>query len=108
MHSNEMILYRNFKHGEILDDVDYILTERTDDEEDTIDRMDLFAGRLIELAVSHGYSGNIWQAYLTYLIANNENAYSTVVSSRPMNSSLTVSSFPHKSNVLNTLSFSSS
>ena len=76
MHSNEMILYRNFKHGEILDDVDYILTERTEDDEDTIDRMDLFAGRLIELAVSCGYSGNIWQAYLTYLIANNENAYS--------------------------------
>ncbi len=32
---------------------------------------------LIELAVSHGFEGNLWQDYLTYLLASNENAYST-------------------------------
>ena len=32
---------------------------------------------LIELAVRHGFEGNLWQDYLTYLLASNENAYST-------------------------------
>ncbi|MDO4966701.1 MAG: ATP-binding protein [Lachnospiraceae bacterium] len=32
---------------------------------------------LIELASSFGYSGNLWHAYLTHILANNENAYST-------------------------------
>lgn len=32
---------------------------------------------MAELAGSHGYEGNIWHCYLTYLLANNENAFST-------------------------------
>lgn len=76
MYGSEMILYRDFVYGEILDDLDYILTDRTEDDEDTVDRMDLFTGRLIELAARYGYSGNLWQAYLTLIMANNENAYS--------------------------------
>lgn len=32
---------------------------------------------LIELASNYGYSGNLWQVYLTHILANNENAYST-------------------------------
>ena len=77
MRNNELILYRDFKRQDILDDAAYILTERTEDETRTLDRMNVFTGKLIELAASHGYNGNLWQVYLTYLIANNENAYST-------------------------------
>lgn len=33
--------------------------------------------KLIELASNYGYSGNLWQVYLTHILANNENAYST-------------------------------
>lgn len=33
--------------------------------------------RLLELTVSHGFVGNLWHAYLTYLLASHENAYST-------------------------------
>ena len=32
---------------------------------------------LIELAAEFGYSGNLWHAYLTHILANNENPYST-------------------------------
>ena len=32
---------------------------------------------LIELAASHGFGGNLWHNYLTLLIVNHENAYST-------------------------------
>lgn len=31
---------------------------------------------LIEMASNCGYSGNLWQVYLTHILANNENAYS--------------------------------
>ena len=32
---------------------------------------------LLEMAVSHGFEGNLWHNYLTYLLASHENAYST-------------------------------
>lgn len=32
--------------------------------------------RLMGIAASHGFQGNLWHNYLAYLIANNENAYS--------------------------------
>lgn len=32
--------------------------------------------KLIELAASHGFEGNLWQNYLAFLIVNHENAYS--------------------------------
>lgn len=32
--------------------------------------------KLIELSASHGFEGNLWHNYLTYLIVNHENAYS--------------------------------
>lgn len=76
MRNNELILYKNFKRGEILEDAAYILSGDTVDDAGAKNRMNSFTGSLVELAASHGYSGNLWQAYLTYLIANNENAYS--------------------------------
>lgn len=32
--------------------------------------------KLLELAASHGFEGNLWQNYLAFLIVNHENAYS--------------------------------
>ena len=77
MRNNELILYKNFRRGEILDDAAFILSGDTVDDAGAKNRMNSFTGALVELAAGHGYNGNLWQAYLTYLIANNENAYST-------------------------------
>ena len=33
--------------------------------------------KLIELTAGHGFEGNLWHNYLTFLIVNHENAYST-------------------------------
>ena len=81
MRSNELILYRDFKHGNILDLASVIMSG---EDADAKSHMTDFTGELVELAVSHGYSGNLWQAYLTYLIANNENAFSTSCEMRGM------------------------
>ncbi len=78
MRDQEFILYRSFKHGEILSRMTG-LTEALKNNlpaEDYISDYYQVAHDLIELAGSHGYSGNLWQMYLTYLLANNENAFS--------------------------------
>ena len=75
MRIDELILYRDFKHEDILTDVANLANSK--DLNDGRSLVYSAANRLIELAASHGYKGNLWQAYLTYIIANNENAYST-------------------------------
>ena len=34
--------------------------------------------QLMEVSASHGFQGNLWHNYLTYLLISNENAYSRV------------------------------
>ncbi len=77
MRISDLVLYRNFKHGDILEAALRIDEGGFEDDHEASALINTFAGSLTELAVSHGYAGNIWQAYLTYLIANNENAFST-------------------------------
>ena len=77
----ELILYRNFKRGDILKDMSRLIYEYEFgyDEEEHVDYRTLLfdiVSRLVELATDHGYRGNLWQMYLTYLLANNENSYS--------------------------------
>ena len=80
MRSGELILYRNFKRYDILDcfsKIDCFMTgEDTVSEDEAKKLLTEAVASLIELASSHGYSGNLWQSYLTYLLANNENSYS--------------------------------
>ena len=84
LRDKELLLYRGFNHGDILEDASELIYEYEfgyDEEENERYRALLFsiAHRLIELAYSHGYTGNLWQMYLTYLLVNNENAYSMAV-----------------------------
>lgn len=75
MRINELILYRDFKRKDILLDIASLM-EETVDTQTAVSLVYDVAGRLIELAVGHGYKGNLWHALLTYFVANNENAYS--------------------------------
>jgi predicted AAA+ superfamily ATPase len=74
-----LILYRNMEQEDILKDMAYLFSNY---ENSSFMKDDLQAlcfqnlHKLIELASTHGFSGNIWHAYLTYLIINHENAYS--------------------------------
>lgn len=80
--AKELILYRDFEKedAKIFYQVAYIVEK---------DRMERIAEheklramfydclhRLLELSASHGFQGNLWQNYLTYLLITNENAYS--------------------------------
>lgn len=75
-----MILYRNMDQGQIFDNMTWIMEHYNSD---YYNRDDLKAlcyesfHDLVELSASHGFEGNLWHNYLTYLLVDNENAYST-------------------------------
>ncbi|MDO4453365.1 MAG: ATP-binding protein [Eubacteriales bacterium] len=76
---SELVIYRNFEHGEILNDMAWIMDHYQNPEEDCEKVRTLFFNcihGLIELAASYGFEHNIWHNYLTFLLVNNENAYS--------------------------------
>ena len=80
MRMNEMILYRNMEQEELLQNMVLLMKYAGSEEydEETLREIwyDTIHG-LVELAASHGFEGNLWHNYLTFLLANSENAYST-------------------------------
>ena len=71
MITDELILYRNFKAQKLLDD----LITLFEGEGSTSLAYDA-AGRLVTLSMDMGFTGDLWHMFLTYLLANNENAFS--------------------------------
>ncbi len=80
MRTNQLMLYKHMEHGELLQDMTFLM-ENCDNEyynkEDMVSLLYECINELLELAASHGFEGNLWQNYLTFLLANDENAYST-------------------------------
>lgn len=76
----ECILYRNFQNGEILQKMTALMNscEENSDERETQEEI-FFAcvNGLVEMAGAYGFSGNLWHNYLTVLLVNHENAFST-------------------------------
>lgn len=77
---NRLIAYKHFEHGEIFEDMAWIMENYNNDFYNKSDITALLydcVNGLIELAESYGFEGNVWHNYLAFLLANNENAYST-------------------------------
>ena len=68
------------EHGQILHDIAFLM-EHCESEyynkEDLVCLLFESVNQLLEMTVSHGFEGNLWHNYLTFLLANHENAYST-------------------------------
>ncbi|SCP96610.1 ATP-binding protein [Anaerobium acetethylicum] len=77
---NQLILYKNFQNHEIFDNMTWIM-ENYDNEYYNPDDIKALLydsiNALVELAGNYGFEGNLWHSYLTFLLANNENAFST-------------------------------
>lgn len=77
--TNELILYKSFEDGDLFYNFTWIL-ENYDNE--FYNRSDIIAlyyeclNQLMELAVSHGFEGNLWHCFLAFILVNHENAYS--------------------------------
>ena len=80
MRTNELMLYKNMDGGELLQDMTFLMENYGNsyyNKEDLRGLLFECVNQLLELSESHGFAGNLWHAYLTYLLANDENAYST-------------------------------
>lgn len=78
MREQELIVYRNFEDGDLLYDMAWLMSHYTQDD-DKEEMQALFYDcihRLIELAGTYGFHGNLWHCYLANLLVNNENSYS--------------------------------
>ena len=77
---NECIIYRNFDRAETLESMFSILSACEAKDPSLKEQKELFcqcAGQLVEMAGSFGFAGNLWHNYLTFLLVNHENAFST-------------------------------
>ncbi|MCD2491707.1 ATP-binding protein [Lacrimispora sp. NSJ-141] len=71
MKINNLILYREPGHKELLEGMAALMEgSRVPDPYRT-------AGTLVEFSASHGFKGNLWHSFLAYILATNENAFST-------------------------------
>ncbi len=80
MRVKELILYKNMENGKILADMTFLMDNYDNGSYNAADKKELLfetVHELVELAASHGFEGNLWHNYLTYLLASHENAYST-------------------------------
>ncbi len=76
----ECIIYRNFDHGETLENMFSIFSASEKEVGALKERKELFfqsVNQLVEMAGSFGFAGNLWHNYLTFLLVNHENAFST-------------------------------
>ncbi|MDY2661538.1 ATP-binding protein [Bariatricus massiliensis] len=80
MRTNELVLYKYMDHENILKDMTFLM-ENADNgyynKEDLKGLLFECVSEIIDMASSYGFEGNLWHNYLTYLLANSENAYST-------------------------------
>lgn len=74
-----LILYKDFENGKLFYNFTWIMENYKNDYYNKEDIQSLFyecMNQLMELAVSHGFEGNLWHSFLAFLLVNNENAYS--------------------------------
>ena len=68
------------ENGQILQDITFLIENYQNDYYNMEDMKGLLydaVNEILEMAVSHGFEGDLWHNYLTYLMASHENAYST-------------------------------
>lgn len=81
MRTRELMVYKDFEDGQLLDNMTFLIEHYQDTscDKNKDNLITLFYDcihRLIELAGTYGFYGNLWHCYLANLLVNNENSYS--------------------------------
>ena len=76
MREEELIIYKNFENGQTLSDMVWLMDSYRSGDGRMRPLFFECMHRLLEMAATHGFSGNLWHCYLTNLLVNNENSYS--------------------------------
>lgn len=74
------MLYKNFKHQKLFDDFVWLINQADNDYYNNEDKVTLLydcVNELLELADAYGFEGDLFHCFLGFLLANNENAFST-------------------------------
>mgnify|MGYP004690094789 FL=1 len=74
-----LILYKDFDDRELFYNMTWIMENYKNEfynKEDIQSLLYECLNQLMELAVSHGFEGNLWHCFLAFILVNNENAYS--------------------------------
>ncbi len=79
---DELVIYRELENGDILRDIAEMMSDLSDDtlkEKAAEYRRRFFecVHKLVDLAGNYGFEKNLWHNYLTLLLVNNENVFST-------------------------------
>ena len=80
MRTDELMLYKHMEHEEILQNMTFLMNNCQNEyynKEDMVALLFECVNQILELTGSHGFEGNLWHNYLTFLLANDDNAYST-------------------------------
>lgn len=75
----ELIVYRDFEEHRLFYDFTSLIENcgsNCTDSEEMAEKYYACLHALVEIAASHGFAGNIWHNFLTFLLVSNENAYS--------------------------------
>lgn len=79
MREKELLLYTDLAQGEILEKMAWLMENFENAEipqEEKRNKLYKAVNQLVGLSGNHGFYGNLWHCYLTYLLANSENVYS--------------------------------
>lgn len=76
---DELIIYRNFENGKLLTEMNWIMEHYKEADDFGLIRSRFFScmHELVDLAGTYGFEKNLWQDYLTLLLVNHENVFST-------------------------------
>ncbi|MGN0396703.1 MAG: ATP-binding protein [Candidatus Fimimorpha sp.] len=80
MNTTDLILYKNAPHQNFFVDMTWVMEHYEDEFYNKDDVKALYfecVNELVELSAHYGLEGNLWHAYLAFVIANDENAFST-------------------------------
>ena len=70
-----LILYKDFENGKLFYNMTWIMENYENEyynKEDVESLLYESLNQLMELAVSHGFEGNLWHSFLAFLLVNNE------------------------------------
>ena len=80
INTNRLILYKDFVYNDIFygiaDTISRVIDGHLEDKEDVITNAYECVNKLIEVTDNYGLEGNLYHSFLTFLLVNNENAFS--------------------------------
>jgi len=76
---NRLIVYRDIPHSELMYDMVSLMNDADvySDTDENRNKLYCCIGKLVQIAGKYGFEGNLWQNYLTWLLVNHENGFST-------------------------------